>query len=56
LLAGHEGLLRELTAAKPGITLAETQAALAERGIRSGSSTTIWSALRRLGLRHKKSR
>jgi transposase len=56
LLAGHEGLLRELTAAKPGITLAEVQAALAERGIRAGSLTTIWSTLRRLGLRHKKSR
>ena len=56
LLAGHEGLLRELTAAKPGITLAEIQAALAERGIRAGSLTTIWSTLRRLGLRHKKSR
>lgn len=56
LLAGHEGLLRELTAAKPGITLAEMQAALAERGIRAGSLTTIWSTLRRLGLRHKKSR
>lgn len=56
LLAGHEGLLRELTAAKPGITLAEVQAALAERGIRAGSLTTIWSTLRRLGLRHKKTR
>lgn len=56
LLAGHEALLRELTAAKPGITLAEVQAALRERGIEAGSLTTIWSTLRRLGLRHKKRR
>lgn len=56
LLAGHEDLLRELTAAKPGITLAELQAELTRRGVRAGSLTTIWAALRRLGLRHKKSR
>jgi transposase len=56
LLAGHEDLLRELTAAKPGITLAVLRAALAERGIVVGSLTTIWSTLRRLGLRHKKRR
>jgi transposase len=56
LLAEHEGLLRELTPARPGITLAEIQAALAERGVRAGSLTTIWSTLRRLGLRHKKRR
>src|SRR3712207_7951456 len=56
LLAGHEDLLRNLTAAKPGITLAELRAALAERGIVVGSLTTIWSTLRRLGLRHKKRR
>ena len=56
LLAGHEDLLRELTAAKPGITLAEIQAALTERSIRAGSLTTIWATLRRLDLRHKKSR
>ena len=54
LLAGHEELLRELTTAKPGITLVELQAALRERGIRAGSLTTIWSTLRRLGLSHKK--
>ena len=54
LLAGHEALLRELTAAKPGITLAELQAALAGRGIAAGCLTTIWSALQRLGLSHKK--
>ena len=56
LLAGHEDLLHELTSAKPGITLAEIQAALRERGIAAGSLTTIWSTLRRLGLRHKKRR
>jgi hypothetical protein len=54
LLAGHGDLLRELTAAKPGITLAELQAELTRRGIRAGSLTTIWATLRRLGLRHKK--
>ena len=56
LLAGHEGVLRELTTSKPGITLSEIQAALTERGIQAGSLTTIWSTLRRLGLSHKKSR
>ena len=56
LLAGHEHLLRELTAARPGITLAEIRAALAGRDIEAGSLTTVWSTLRRLGLRHKKSR
>ena len=56
LLAGHEDLLRQLTAAKPGITLAELRAALAGRGIVAGSLTTIWSSLRRLGLSHKKRR
>jgi transposase len=54
LLAGHEDLLRQLTAARPGITLAELRAALAERGIVVGSLTTIWTTLRRLGLSHKK--
>lgn len=55
VLAGHETLLRRLTSATPGITLAEIQAALAERGIEPVSLTTIWSTLRRLKLRHKKS-
>ena len=54
LLDGHEGLLRELTTAKPGITLSEIQATLTQRGIVAGSLTTIWSTLRRLGLSHKK--
>jgi transposase len=56
LLDGHEALLARLTAAKPGITLAEIKAALAERGIDGGHISTIWSTLRRLGLSHKKSR
>ena len=56
LLAGHEDLLRQLTAAKPGITLAELRAALAGHGIAVGSLTTVWTTLRRLGLRHKKRR
>lgn len=56
LLVGHEGLLHELTEAKPGITLVELQVALQERGIEPGSLSTIWSTLRRLGLRHKKRR
>jgi putative transposase len=55
LLDQHEGVLRELTRRRPGITLAELQAALRERGIEPGSLTTIWSTLRRLGLTHKKS-
>ena len=56
LLDGHDGVLRELTTRKPGITLAELQAALVERGLQPVSLTTIWSTLRRLGLTHKKSR
>lgn len=56
LLAGHEDVLRELTSAKPGITLVEIKAALAERGIEGGHISTIWSTLRRLDLSHKKSR
>ena len=54
LLAGQEGVLQELTTSKPGITLAEIQAALAGRGIKAGSLTTIWATLRRFGLSHKK--
>ena len=56
LLEGHKVLLQELTTAKPGITLAEIKAALAERGIDGGYVSTIWSTLRGLGLSHKKSR
>ena len=56
LLDGHEALLQDLTAAKPGITLVEIKEALAERGIDGGHISTVWSTLRRLGLSHKKSR
>jgi transposase len=55
LLAGHEDLLRELAAARKGITLAEIRDTLVARGVEPGSLTTIWSTLRRLGLTHKKS-
>jgi len=54
LLAGHEDLLRELVATRKGITLAEIGDALTERGIPPVSLSTIWWALRRLGLTHKK--
>ena len=54
LLAGHEELLRELTMAKPGITLAEISEELVARGIEPGCLTTIWLMLKRLGLSHKK--
>jgi len=37
LLAGREALLRELTATRKGITLAEIRDALIERGIQPGS-------------------
>ena len=56
LLAGHEAVLGEITRARPGITLAGVKAALAERGIAAGDLSTVWHALRRLGLTHKKSR
>ena len=56
LLAPHEADLRGLVAATPDITLAELQAALERRlGLRAGLST-IHNALRRIGLRLKKSR
>ncbi len=56
LLEGHEELLRDLTATRKGITLAEIRDELTARGIRSGSLSTIWSTLKRLGLSHKKRR
>jgi transposase len=54
LLASHEELLRELTASRKGITLAEIREELVARGIEPGCLTTIWSTLKRLGLSHKK--
>jgi putative transposase len=56
LLAGQEGFLRELTAERKGITLAEIRAALIERGVAPVSLMTIWTMLKRLDLSHKKSR
>ena len=55
LLADHETLLRNLTASRKGITLAEIRDELTLRGIKPGSLSTIWSTLKRLGLSHKKS-
>ena len=54
LLGSHEADLRQLVAATPDITLAELQAELQRRGVPAGLST-IHNALRRIGLRHKKS-
>ncbi len=54
LLDRHAAVLRDLAAAKPGITLEEIKAALGERGIEAGHVTTVWHTLRRLGLSHKK--
>jgi len=55
LLADHEALLRELVESRKGITLAEIRDELTARGVSSGSLSTIWATLRRLGLSHKKS-
>jgi len=56
LLAPHEHDLRNLVAATPELTLAESQAELKRRlGIVAGLST-MHDARRRLGLRLKKSR
>jgi putative transposase len=56
VLGPHEADLRRLVEATPDLTLAELQAELARRwGVRAGLST-IHNALRRIGLRHKKSR
>ena len=55
LLASHESELRRLIAASPDITLAEIQAELEHQfGVSAGLST-IHNALRRIGLRLKKS-
>ena len=56
LLAGQEVFLRELTAERKGITLAEIRAILIERGVAPVSLMTIWTMLKRLDLSHKKSR
>jgi putative transposase len=55
MLEPHEADLRELVEATPDLTLAELQTALQRRcGVRAGLST-IHNALRRIGLRRKKS-
>jgi len=55
VLEPHEGDLRALVEATPDVTLAELQTELQQRcGVRAGLST-IHKALRRIGLRRKKS-
>ena len=54
-LEPHEVDLRELVAATPDITLAELQTALKRRLGIVAALSTIHNALRRIGLRHKKS-
>jgi transposase len=55
VLEPHEADLRQLVGATPDLTLAEIQTALQRRcGVRAGLST-IHNALRRIGLRLKKS-
>jgi putative transposase len=55
VLGPHEAELRRLVEATPDLTLAELQTELQRRsGVRAGLST-IHNALRRIGLRHKKS-
>ena len=55
VLEPHEAALKRLVEAAPDITLAELQSELQRRlGVRAGLST-IHNALRRIGLRQKKS-
>jgi putative transposase len=55
VLEPHAADLRRLVEAAPDLTLAELQSELQQRlGVRAGLST-IHNALRRIGLRHKKS-
>src|SRR5215213_3298975 len=53
LLEPHADLISTLVAGRPRITLAELQAALAERGIPVKALSTISLMLHRLGLSHK---
>jgi transposase len=55
LLKPHEADLRRLVEATPDITLAELQAELQRRFGLVSALSTIHYALRRIGLRHKKS-
>src|SRR4051812_16140528 len=54
MLEPYADLIRALVAGRPHITLAEIQAALAERGIQVRALSTISLMLHRLGLSHKK--
>jgi transposase len=54
-LAAHEGLVRELVAAQPDITLDELQARLTEQAIMVGR-TSVHRCLEKLGLTRKKRR
>jgi transposase len=54
-LEPHESDLRELVEAAPDLTLAELQTALKRRLGIVAALSTIHNALRRIGLRHKKS-
>jgi len=56
LLAPHEAALRGLVEAQPDITLAELQGKLQRRIRITAGLSTLHNTLRRLGLRHKKSR
>lgn len=54
VLEAHAETVRSLAAGKPGITLKEIRAALAERGIVVKALSTVADMLHRLGLSHKK--
>lgn len=56
LLEPHELELRQLVSAEPDLTLAELQERVKDRVGLVVGRTTLHHALRRLGLRHKKSR
>src|SRR5215207_7379769 len=56
MLEPHADLIRAFVAGRPRITLAELQAALAERGIHVKALSTLSLMLRRLELTHKKTR
>jgi transposase len=56
VLEPHADLLRALVATKPDITLAEIRVELHRRGVAVSALSTIHHMLRRLDLRHKKSR
>jgi transposase len=55
VLGPHEAELRRLVAATPDLTLAELQTELQRRSAVRAGLSTIHNALRRIGLRHKKS-